>query len=87
VLELRTKADEIYSLLSDLGSGKAPKAQAEEWIATNLAKKNRRSNRGRMTAQPKKKPVEKVKIDNEFRRIAEKNLRKDRELLDRLAKI
>ena len=39
MLELRTKADEIYSLLSDLGSGKAPKAQAEEGIATNLAKK------------------------------------------------
>jgi hypothetical protein len=40
-----------------------------------------------MTAQPKKKPVEKVKIDKEFRRIVEKNLRKDRELLERLAKI
>jgi hypothetical protein len=40
-----------------------------------------------MTAQPKKEPVEKVKIDKEFRRIAEKNLRKDRELLERFAKI
>jgi hypothetical protein len=40
-----------------------------------------------MTAQPKKKPVEKVKIDKEFRRTAEKNLRKVRELLERLAKI
>ena len=41
-----------------------------------------------MTQQPrKKKTVEKVKIDGEFRRIAEKNLRKDLELLERLAKI
>jgi hypothetical protein len=41
-----------------------------------------------MTQQPrKKKGVEKVKIDREFRRIAEKNLRRDRELLERLAKI
>jgi hypothetical protein len=37
--------------------------------------------------KPVKKIVEKVKIDKEFRRIAEKNLRKDRELLERLAKI
>ncbi len=35
----------------------------------------------------RKKSVEKVKIDKEFRRIAEKNLRKDLELLERLAKI
>jgi len=41
-----------------------------------------------MTQRPrKKKGVEKVSIDQEFRRIAEKNLRKDRELLERLAKI
>jgi hypothetical protein len=41
-----------------------------------------------MTQQPKKKKsVEKPKIGKEFRRIAEKNLRKDRELLERLAKI
>jgi len=42
-----------------------------------------------MTQQPrkKKKTVEKVKIDKEFRRIAEKNLRRDLELLERLAKI
>jgi len=41
-----------------------------------------------MTRQPRKtKVVAKVKIDKEFRRIAEKNLRKDRELLERLAKI
>lgn len=40
-----------------------------------------------MTQQSrKKKVVEKPKIDKEFRRIAEKNLRKDRELLERLAK-
>ena len=35
----------------------------------------------------KKKGVEKVKIDKEFRRIVEKNLRRDLELLERLAKI
>ncbi|HEX9197874.1 MAG TPA: hypothetical protein VF906_08770 [Candidatus Bathyarchaeia archaeon] len=41
-----------------------------------------------MTQRPKKKKgVEKVSIDQEFRRIAEKNLRKDRELLEKLAKI
>ena len=41
-----------------------------------------------MTQQSrKKKVVEKVKIDPQFRRIAEKNLRKDLELLERLAKI
>jgi hypothetical protein len=41
-----------------------------------------------MTQQPrKKKGVEKVKIDREFRRIAERNLRRDLRLLKRLAKI
>jgi hypothetical protein len=41
-----------------------------------------------MTQQPRKrKGVEKVKIDREFRRIAEKNLRRDFQLLERLAKI
>lgn len=41
-----------------------------------------------MTQQSrKKKVVAKPEIDEEFRRIAEKNLRKDRELLERLAKI
>ena len=40
-----------------------------------------------MTQQPKKKSVEKPKIGKDFKRIAEKNLRKDRELLERLAKI
>jgi len=35
----------------------------------------------------KKKDVERVKIDKEFRRIVEKNLRRDLELLERLAKI
>jgi hypothetical protein len=41
-----------------------------------------------MAKQPgKKKEVKRVKIDPEFRRIAEKNLRKDLELLERLAKI
>ncbi len=40
-----------------------------------------------MTQRAKKKGVEKVKIDKEFKRIIEKNLRRDRELLERLAKI
>jgi len=41
-----------------------------------------------MTQQAKKKKgVEKVKLDKEFRRIVEKNLRRDLELLERLAKI
>jgi len=34
-----------------------------------------------------KKTVKEPKIDKEFRRIAEKNLRKDRELVEKLAKI
>jgi len=40
---LRAKTDETYSLLSDLGAGKAIQAQAEDWIATNLAKRRRES--------------------------------------------
>ena len=40
-----------------------------------------------MTQQPKKKSVEKPKIGREFKRIVEKNLRRDLELLERLAKI
>ena len=41
-----------------------------------------------MTQQPgKKKGSARVTIDKEFRKIAEKNLRRDRELLERLAKI
>jgi len=41
-----------------------------------------------MTREPrKKKGVEKAKIDKEFRRIAEKNIRRDLELLERLARI
>jgi hypothetical protein len=35
----------------------------------------------------KKKKTEKTKVDQEFRRIAEETLRRDRELLERLAKI
>ncbi len=35
----------------------------------------------------RKKSVEKVKIDKEFKRIIERNLRRDLELLERLAKI
>jgi hypothetical protein len=40
-----------------------------------------------MSQQPKKKGVEKPKIGKDFKRIAEENLRRDRELLERLAKI
>jgi hypothetical protein len=41
-----------------------------------------------MTSRTRKqKGVKKVKIDKEFRRIVEKNLRRDLELLERLAKI
>jgi hypothetical protein len=42
-----------------------------------------------MTQRPKKKKTtdKKPEIDEEFRRIAEKNLRRDRELLERLEKI
>ena len=41
-----------------------------------------------MTQQPRKrKGVEKSKIGKDFKRIAEKNLRKDVELLERVAKI
>jgi hypothetical protein len=40
-----------------------------------------------MTARPKKKKNEKTKIDKEFRRIAEETLRRDRELLEKLARI
>jgi death-on-curing protein len=39
---LRAKTEETYGLLSDLGAGKASETQVEDWIATNLAKKNRR---------------------------------------------
>jgi hypothetical protein len=37
--------------------------------------------------RPKKRAVERPKIDKEFKRIIEKNLRRDRELLERLAKV
>ena len=41
-----------------------------------------------MTSRTRKqKGVKKVSIDKEFRRIVEKNLRRDLELLERLAKI
>src|SRR5437867_13453778 len=36
---LRAKTDETYSLLFDLGAGIASQAQAEDWIATNLARR------------------------------------------------
>jgi len=42
-----------------------------------------------MTQRPKTKKTaeKKPEIDQEFRRMVEKNLRRDRELLERLAKI
>ena len=40
---LRAKTDETYSLLSDLGAGIASQAQAEDWIATNLARRRQGS--------------------------------------------
>jgi hypothetical protein len=46
-----------------------------------------RAKARRMTATPKSRRGAKVTIDKEFKRIAERNLRKDRELLERLAKI
>ena len=42
---LRAKADEIYSILSDIGAGKISQIQAQDWIATNLAKRKPRSRR------------------------------------------
>lgn len=39
-----------------------------------------------MTQASKKRKNEKTKIDKEFRRVAEETLRRDRELLERLAK-
>ncbi len=49
------------------------KAEAQDRIMTRHSRKIR--------------SVKKPKIGKEFKRIAEKNLRKDRELLERLAKI
>jgi hypothetical protein len=40
-----------------------------------------------MTQASQKKKNGRTKIDKEFRRIAEETLRRDRELLERLAKI
>jgi len=59
----------------------------EDRIATNLAKEPEIYERI-MPQQPrKKKGVEEPKIGKEFKRIAEKNLRRDQELLGRLARI
>jgi hypothetical protein len=55
--------------------------------SNKFSKETERSDRGFLTMQQKKKSVKKVKLDKEFLRIAEKNLREDRELLERLAKI
>ena len=64
-------------------------AQIEKWIAaTNLARKDQAIPRRAMTARSiRRKAPERTVIDREFRRIAEKNLRRDRELLEKLAKI
>ena len=40
---LRTATEEAYRFLADIGAGTASQSQTEEWIATNLAKKTRRS--------------------------------------------
>ncbi len=40
---LQAKTNETYSLLSDLGAGKVSPTQAEEWVATNLAKRRQRT--------------------------------------------
>ena len=61
--------------------------QAEGWIAMNLAGRKQGFNRFMTQRTRKKKNVEESNIDKEFRRIAEKNLRKDRELLEKLATI
>jgi death-on-curing protein len=42
---LQTKTDDVYVILSDLGAGKASQTQVEDWIATNLAERRRRSRR------------------------------------------
>jgi death on curing protein len=42
---LRAKTDKVYGLLSDVGAGKVSEEQVEDWIATNLAKKNGGSRR------------------------------------------
>ena len=43
---LQAKTDEVYTTLSDLGSGKASQTRVEDWIATNLAERKRRSRGG-----------------------------------------
>ena len=42
---LRAKTDEVYGVLSDVGAGKVSEEQVEDWIGTNLAKKNAKSRR------------------------------------------
>ena len=56
--------------------------------SNEFSQEKQRSYERIMTQQPRKKEgVENVKMDKEFRRIVEKNLRRDLELLERLAKI
>lgn len=40
--ELRAGVQEKYRFLADVGAGKVSPLQAEDWIATNLAKKRRK---------------------------------------------
>jgi death-on-curing protein len=42
---LQAKTDEVYTILSDLGAGKASQTQVEDWIVTNLAERKGRSRR------------------------------------------
>ncbi|SRR6266705_543940 len=38
---LRAKTDEIYGLVSDISAGKMSQTDVEDWIATNLAKRDK----------------------------------------------
>lgn len=40
--ELRAGVQEMHEFLADVGAGKISPGQAEDWIATNLAKKRRK---------------------------------------------
>ena len=67
-----------------LQSKRATEDMTETWLETNLAKKPRRVQLA-MTARPRKNGNPVTASSREFRRIVEKNLRKDRRLLERLA--
>ena len=40
--KFKAGTDESYRFLADIGAGSASQSQAEEWIATNLAKKTKK---------------------------------------------